>query len=121
MKELNIKIFDKHHKQFLPHYMLESITVNKLYFWTMNKDYVIVLSTWLKDRNNKEIHTGDIVKYNFMHQEEISYVSYFKTWAYGISWCDEFLYYFIDKPTWLVDVEVIWNIYKDKDLLIKKD
>ena len=75
-------------------------------------DIVLMQSTWLFDKNDKEIYEGDIIKNLFYGKDRTIVVEKDEDyWGFNISyWLQECIIN-TDKR------EVIWNIYENSDLI----
>lgn len=85
--------------------------------WT---EFVWRQHTWLKDKNWKEIYEGDIVKtttnYYWNKKENIEEIKWEEDIENDSFWEPLTLWYCI---RWY-DLEIIWNIYENPELLTKK-
>ena len=80
-----------------------------------NNLYDIQFCTGLKDKKNKLIYEGDIVKgIDHLNRERLCYIHYSETYCSyficGDCWSDEYLFN-------LKEIEIIGNIYENPELL----
>lgn len=106
--------------------------------WDIMKWITIIQYTWLKDLHWKEIYEWDIVKYKWIYEWVVVFWEYrlenftkhdlqlHHSWWYIKDWIKKYsikeLYYNLQidysiKKDWINYLEVIWNIYENKDLL----
>lgn len=91
-----------------------------------NEDsFVFMQYTWLKDKNWKEIFEGDIIR-DWEGELIVIDWKHYDTDSYPIINCDFNMFIYIveysESHSWLwsrtqEDIEIIWNIYENKDLL----
>ena len=137
MRELKFRIWDNKNKKFLPesHFAILGsgkviVTLSGYYEHFTNKtqdDYVVQQYTGLKDKNDKGVYEGDIVKTIYVNDpvNDIGNIIYHvETGAYRIKTSKNLLpivtYRFIeDKPQGLLQVadEIIGNIFENPELL----
>ena len=138
-REIKFRIWDKTFKKFLKDdyesknvidrdgnlfmYVL-SETFRDLYFYKLLKNIEISEYTGLKDKNDKKIYEGDILKYNFPYNGSLKYISpvtYLETQAsFGV-----IDFYGNNIPLYNITAnnyfEVVGNIYENPELLEEKN
>jgi hypothetical protein len=119
MREIKFKVYSLIDKKFLEnlHFIDNDWDLCFSDFWWKairyeNQDnYKVLFSTWLKDKKWIDIFESDIVKGSWNYIWEVIYDNDFLQYRFK-NW-REFDYY------WLKKLEIIWNIYENKDLLPK--
>lgn len=81
----------------------------------ISEDYILMQFTGLKDKNEKEIYEGDVVRFNFEGEEKQSQV-----YVDEDAWSFKGKYYYGDIMVSWEDVEVVGNIYENPELLTNK-
>lgn len=127
MREIKFRVWDKTFKMMLSPELVDidfnegkiEVTTDTLRYEEVYtdeiKDFVLMQYTNLKDKNEKEIYEGDILKVKVEDGEINLYVKY-NEGEYRVAneekWVDclgDYMYCY--------DVEVVGNIYENKDLL----
>ena len=98
-----------------------NLNIDNLKGWNIDKKY-LMQSTGLKDKNDKEIYDGDIVKFSDCDDDVfVTHVVWDKNYAcFGLSFSYGFQYhldYLEEFCTELKDIEVVGNIYENHELL----
>ena len=74
--------------------------------------------TWLKDQNWKEIYEWDIIKHDWIDGYQVV------KWVQSLYAYDMWISQFINDqefwPTQSEEVEVIWNVYENEDLIVNE-
>ena len=98
----------------------ELVAENKRMMKEEDKKFIFMQLTWLLDKNWKEIYEWDI----FQYDKCLRYVKYRKDnlsfMAIVIKWENSYWkcnFYLKDIKYYLDKIEIIWNIYQNKDLL----
>ena len=127
MREIKFRVWDKTFKMMLSPELVDidfnegkiEVTTDTLRYEEVYmdeiKDFVLMQYTNLKDKNGKEIYEGDILKVKFDTETINLYVRYDMGQYLLIKqgeWQDN-LY----DCMWFHEVEVIGNIYENKDLI----
>jgi len=122
MREIKFRVWDKKAEYFLPWWNIISFTQDD---WVLRKDIEVMQYTWLKDKNWKEIFEGDIIR-DWEGELIVIDWKHYDTDSYPIINCDFNMFIYIveysESHSWLwsrtqEDIEIIWNIYENKDLL----
>ena len=96
------------------------LNVNNLKGWSIDEKY-LMQSTWLKDKNGKEIFEEDIVKYKAGCNTFTEEVAYDKNFAgFGVRDANAdiiFTFWELAEDIDLHSLEVIGNIYENPELL----
>jgi len=127
MREIKFRAWLKEEKRF---YDLDITDSSCVWVLNVNYDYILNQYIWLKDKNGTPIYEGDILSHRDTDKGE---------WYIIIDWiwkdmyphhcCDynDFIYtvLYSESHSWLggqtkEDIEVIWNIYENKELLNNK-
>lgn len=95
---------------------LYDVTHNNKNEYLEERENILMQFTWLTDKNGKEIYEGDIVFW-----KDYKYKKWIITWITDLEYCwfvprevgKDSLSHFI---SW-GNLEVIWNIYENPDLL----
>ncbi len=106
MREIKFRAWDKVNK-WRCHYTNVDCMRN-----IKNKNCVITQYTGLKDINGKEIFENDIVKF-WWHIHIIE----FSRWCFYMKDTSQSMLHYLLDIKYHKDVEIIWNIYENKDLL----
>ena len=84
-------------------------------------DFILMQSIGLKDKNNKEIYEGDIVKYKSGCNTYTEEVAYDKNFArFGVRGANTdiiFTFWELADDVDLISLEVVGNIYENPELL----
>ena len=109
MREIKFRVWDKDNKKMNYHPVLVTFPVeNLVYRDTLSRDTLrrdLMQYTGLKDKNNKEIYEGDIIKASWHYDTPTEVV--FNDFIYAV--CE----YALDDA----DIEILGNIYENKELL----
>lgn len=62
MREIKFRVFDKFLKRMSESFTLQEVMANHEFYYDTPSDYEIMQFTGLRDKNDKEIYKGDIVK-----------------------------------------------------------
>ena len=96
------------------------LNVNNLKGWSIDEKY-LMQSTWLKDKNGKEIFEEDIVKYKAGCNTFTEEVAYDKNFAgFGVRDANAdiiFTFWELAEDIDLSSLEVVGNIWEDGELL----
>lgn len=124
MREIKFRCWDRF-KQRWSNYKINDSTV---YFMDKNtgvwygsynkryKDFNLMQYTGLKDKNNKEIYEGDIVKLRANHG--IGVIKYSDEWgAFVVEYIKPRPLVVLGMSYYKEDIEVIGNIYENPELL----
>lgn len=129
MRELKVRVWDRLKKQYVHdlytlRHLVECSTEGFIYIGANVKDYPFILepSTYIKDKNGKEIYEGDIIREKWYDSEthtgrdRIGKVEYF---------CDGYNCWFRGRVVALgmfptKNIEVIGNIHDNPELLKKE-
>ena len=117
-REIKFRAWDKKNKEMILH---DSFFELQKWNRTQNelKDFILVQFTGLKDKNGKEIYEGDIIINRFVGQSKICLVKY-KDASFQIEYqgdIDPILDWVGVAVDTTEDLEVIGNIYENKELL----
>lgn len=131
MREIKFRVWDKTFKMMLSPKLVDidfnegkiEVTTDTLRYEEVYtdeiKDFVLMQYTNLKDKNGKEIYEGDILKIELDVGVINLYVKYVKG-EYRLvnegKWEDSLYGYM-----WFHEVEVVGNIFENKDLLKQDD
>jgi uncharacterized phage protein (TIGR01671 family) len=107
-REIKFRAWDK---KF--HYMSEEITLEgEVYF---EEDNILMQFTGLKDKNGKEIYEGDIIKDK---DKKVYKVEWDYNYAGFAPFCEQIFSAPDTYSEWnLGEIEIIGNIYENKELL----
>lgn len=133
MREIKFRAWDNERKQIINYISSISPITHNLLNISIN-NHMLMQYTGLKDKNGKEIYEGDIIKITKWKWEfrrwGKEYVTdiYFEHWAFRYRWGDwsgsilDFRSVVVLQWYELItqDVEIIWNIYKNPELLNKE-
>lgn len=120
MREIKFRAWDKNNKR-MDKFDLSDLRHNDWDYHTQQDfdDAHIMQYTWLKDKNWVEIYEGDIIGY-----KEIKLPVVFELWAFKVEYKDTSTILLTDMSVHcvmlknkLTDIEVIWNIYTNPELL----
>jgi uncharacterized phage protein (TIGR01671 family) len=120
MKEIKFRAWDKENKEIYNDFHQTYMFTDSI---NDDNDYILMQYTGLKDKNGKEIYEGDIVRY----KNDFAMLGEPKKTDYTVEFKQGQFYPFITREQtdsigyWRMmgeDVEVIGNIYEDKELLI---
>lgn len=87
-------------------------------WWNNASDCILMQSTWLKDKNGVEIFEWDVI--TSLWTQFI--VQYDQDWFYAVNgeeYASLCSYTWLEEPYDIDDVEMIWNIYQNPELLTK--
>lgn len=103
MRKITFRIWDEKTKKMdIPDNIANNIDWDK---------FNIMQYTWLKDKNWKEIYENDLIKW-WCH---IMRITYWKNWFFALyDWGNAEIEYDVD----FEKTEIIWNIYKNPNLII---
>lgn len=83
-----------------------------------SKNYVIMQSTGLVDKNGEEIYEGDIIKFDGKYTKAKRLIRYSKQEGRLVACYTDFVYDYCDfNKDWISQWEVIGNIYENPELL----
>lgn len=124
MREIKFRCWDRF-KQRWSNYKINDGTV---YFMDKNtgvwygsynkryKDFNLMQCTGLKDKNNKEIYEGDIVKLRANHG--IGVIKYYDEWgAFVVEYIKPRQLAVLGMNYYKEDIEILGNIYENSELL----
>ena len=122
-REFKFRCWDRINKKMIksPHFSCEtSLTtnINKNFKYFSSVDFIFMQYTGMKDRNEKEIYEGDIVKFEHSTREftirEVVYV--FSHCCFSLKYQGRTDNFGLPRD-WKDSFEVIGNIFENKDLL----
>lgn len=121
-REIKFRVWDARNKKFnLPHrdYSIYDFTLGTIDFRDDDK-YIFQQFTGLKDKNNKEIYEGDILRVKSFEDwfDQIGYYHYMEVkWIqtkFGITDGTGYFYFSEDR-------EIVGNIFENSELLNKQN
>lgn len=110
MREIKYRAWDKENNVMLT---ISDVDFEAWCSYFTDDRYIIMQSTWLLDKNWKEIYEWDILKFRTKENNFIKVYfddGWFKMKVWNII---SALSYFL----WKYQCEIIWNIYENEDLL----
>ncbi len=131
MKTYKFRAWNTKNKEWIPTYQLLMNAEWKLCccysdktHWEWAIDYEVNLSTWLQDKNGKEIYDWDVVIWNTSYERDSDEYVWTREKPAYVNWIDAqaWFYPFTLWNRWRCDVcniEVIWNIHENPELLNK--
>ena len=115
MREIKFKVWDEENKEISKRTMPMRLNSDWIVEFNIKEWQVWLQYTWLEDKNGKEVYEGDIFKKDDTIWEVQWYNKQARFAMYYIVHREKFI------DCYLNEVEIIWNIYENPELLNNKD
>lgn len=113
MREIKFRAWDKEKAKMIKDFRFDEFNDVNDYF--ADNDFIFMQFTGLKDKNNKEIYEGDIVHFKTLRSKE--YIGEVKSYEDAASFFVVAKEHYMECLDDVYDLEVLGNIYENKELL----
>ena len=105
------------HPEYILAYDGKTYSLNNI---NNSKNYILMQSTGLTDKNGKEVFEKDIIKFDGKYTKAKRLIRYSEQQGRLVACYTDFVYDYCDfNKDWISQWEVIGNIYKNPELLTK--